>query len=227
MITELAGRKILIVAAHPDDEVLGCGASVARWTRGGADVSIGILGEGLTSRKEAVEPAAIDALHDTARRAAALLGARAFFSTRFPDNRFDTVPLLDLVRVVEGWVERTQPDVVFTHHPGDLNIDHALTHRAVLTATRPGGTVRSVFAFEIHSSTEWAFGQFAAFRPNVFLDVSATLDAKIQALGLYDGEMRRFPHPRSAEALRSSALRWGAAAGLPAAEAFELVRAVG
>jgi LmbE family N-acetylglucosaminyl deacetylase len=221
--------RVLVVAAHPDDEVLGCGGTLARLAREGHETYVGILGEGITSRHAAGDPpppGAVDALHATARKAADRLGARDFFSHRLPDNRFDTVPLLEVVRVVEDWVARCRPAALYTHHAGDVNVDHVLTHRAVLTATRPisGCPVREVFAFEIHSSTEWAFSQFAPFRPNVFVDIGDTLDDKIAALRLYEGEVRPFPHPRSPEALRASAQRWGAAAGVSAAEAFELVR---
>ena len=148
---------------------------------------------------------------------------------RLPDNRFDTVPLLDVIKIIEKLIEQLQPRIIYTHHGSDLNIDHAIVHRAVLTATRPlaGCSVREIYAFEVASSTEWAFGQFQpAFQPNVFVDISATLETKVQALTLYESEARLFPHPRSPEALRAIARRWGSAVGVEAAEAFQLVRGV-
>src|SRR5207344_2354270 len=120
----------------------------------------------------------------------------------------DTVPLLEVVKLVEDLIEKFKPAVIYTHHPGDLNIDHGVVHRAVLTATRPlpGLSVREIYAFEVPSSTEWAFQRLEpVFRANVFVDVSATLEAKLAALACYEGEGRRFPHPRSPEALRANA----------------------
>jgi LmbE family N-acetylglucosaminyl deacetylase len=224
--------KILIVAAHPDDEVLGCGATAARLARAGHAVYISILGEGLTSRAHKPDEAArskLEGLNTCARRAAESLGARQLFLHQLPDNRFDTVALLDVVKIVEDLIADLSPEVIYTHHGGDLNLDHQITHRAVLTATRPSGgnPVREVYAFEIASSTEWSFQRLESpFRPNVFVDISATLDTKLAAMALYESEVRRFPHPRSGEALAAAARRWGSVAGCNAAEAFELIRSI-
>lgn len=227
-----APKRILVVAAHPDDEVLGCGATVARLAQQGHELHIAILGEGVTSRyprREDAGPALLARLQDHARQAGRMLGAAEVSLHGLPDNRFDTVPLLEVAKIVEELVARIAPRVIYTHHFGDLNIDHVVVHRAVLTATRPtaGQTVHDIYSFEVPSSTEWAFSQHgAAFRPNVFVDVAGTLETKIQALQCYDTETRAFPHPRSPEALRAIAARWGTVAGCDAAEAFELVRAV-
>jgi LmbE family N-acetylglucosaminyl deacetylase len=223
---------ILVVAAHPDDEVLGCGGTIARLAKEGHDVYIAILGEGITSRYERREQAdrgMVEALHARSREVADLLGAKDLFVYDLPDNRFDTVPLLDVVKVIEGLVKRFQPQVIYTHHGGDLNIDHVVVHRAVLTATRPiqGQSVLDVYAFEVPSSTEWSFQQFMpSFRPNVFVDITHTLDIKVQAMSLYDTEVRLFPHPRSPEAIRAIARQWGTVVGCEAAEPFELIRSV-
>lgn len=223
---------ILVVAAHPDDEVLGCGGSMARFAQEKNAVHVLILGEGLTSRfKEASTAPASEKekLHGQARAAGALLGAKSVTLHGLPDNRFDTVPLLEIVKAIEMKIEELKPETVFTQHGGDLNIDHERTFRAVLTATRPmsGSPVKRVYAYEVPSSTEWAFQKFdPVFRPNTFVDIDATLEKKIAAMALYEGENRAFPHPRSAQALRAHAQYWGSVAGLPAAEAFELIRAV-
>lgn len=223
---------VLIVAAHPDDELLGCGGTIARLAQVGHDVHIAILGEGITSRysrREEADRALVEALHARSRQVGDLLGAREVSVHDLPDNRFDSVDLLDVVKIIEDLVARLQPAVIYTHHPGDLNIDHVVVHRAVMTATRPTSTcpVKTIYTFEIPSSTEWAFGQFGApFRPTVFEDIRLTVDTKIQAMALYDSEARAFPHPRSPEALRAIARRWGSAVGLEYAEAFELVRSV-
>ena len=224
--------RVLVVAAHPDDEVLGCGGTMARLSAEGHEVYTAILGEGITSRyaeRSEAQAAELAALRASAEAANARLGVREVFTFGLPDNRFDTVALLDVVKVVEGLIERLGPERVFTQHGGDLNVDHVVTYRAVLTATRPmqGGAVRDVLAYEVMSSTEWAFQQFSPpFRPNVFVDIGATLEAKVEAMAHYESEARAFPHPRSPEALRAVAHRWGSAAGLPAAEAFDLVRAI-
>lgn len=224
--------KILVVAAHPDDEVLGCGGTIARLESEGNDVSVLILGEGVTSRfedRELADRSLIDELHSRCRQAVALLGVREVLLCELPDNRFDTVPLLKIVKMIEAQVSRIAPDVIYTHHGGDLNIDHRITHQAVLTATRPvdGRLVREIYAFEIPSSTEWAFHKIEpVFQPNFFVDITDNLDRKIEALSLYDSEARPFPHPRSSGAIRAIAQRWGSAVGCEAAEAFELIRAI-
>lgn len=224
--------KVLIIAAHPDDEVLGCGGTIARLARQGDEVSIAILGEGVTSRykdREQADGSLLDRLHHDARAVGAYLGAKEVVLSGLPDNRFDTVPLLDIVKTVEELVQRVQPAVVYTHSGGDLNIDHMMVHRAVLTATRPvkDRPVRDVYAFEVASSSEWAFGQLEPrFRPNVFVNIADTLDTKIEAMARYELEARQFPHPRSGDSLRAAARRWGSVAGLEAAEPFELIRSV-
>lgn len=217
----------LIVAAHPDDEILGCGATIARISSS-TPVHIAILGEGITSRTGTDSERELRSLHEQARRAGRVVGATTVIvEDPFPDNQFDTVPLLRIAKAVEDLIDRFEPDVIYTTHAGDLNIDHGLTARAVLTATRTmrGCRVRELYSFEVASSTEWTFQQLSpVFRPNVFVDVSETIERKIEAMSVYEGEMRPFPHPRSAEALRVQARRWGVVAGMDYAEAFEAVR---
>jgi LmbE family N-acetylglucosaminyl deacetylase len=224
--------KVLVIAAHPDDEVLGCGGTAARLVREGHEVHFAILGEGMTSRhaqRADAEQSQLTRLHQQAHTAAAQLGVKNVVLHKLPDNRLDTVALLDVVKIVEDLVDRVQPEVIYTHHAGDLNVDHGVIHRAVLTATRPvaGQLVLEIYAFEVPSSTEWAFQRIEpAFRPNVFVDITRTLEAKIGAMECYETEARKFPHPRSPEALRALAARWGIVVGCAAAEAFELVRSV-
>ncbi len=224
--------RVLVVAAHPDDEVLGCGATMVRLAHEGHDVHIAIMGEGMTSRhtdRRDADAKKLARLHLQAQAAANEVKAKAVQLFKLPDNRLDTVPLLDVVKLIEDLVEKLKPEIIYTHHPGDLNIDHSVVHRAVLTATRPmaGQPVRDIYAFEVPSSTEWAFQRVEpSFRPNVFVDVTSTLEAKIQAMACYESETRKFPHPRSPEALRAIAARWGSVVGFQAAEAFELVRSV-
>jgi LmbE family N-acetylglucosaminyl deacetylase len=224
---------VLVVAAHPDDEVLGCGGTIARHAREGHDVHLAILGEGISSRHARRDEAStgdLEALQADARAAAAVLGARSVVFGGLPDNRFDQLALLDVIKHVEGWIDTFRPGVIYTHHPGDLNVDHNIVFRAVLTATRPGAAsvaVPDLYAFEVPSSTEWAFQRIEpVFRPNVFVEIAAGLDAKIAAMQCYRSERRESPHPRSPEMLRAAAGRWGAVAGMSAAEPFELIRSL-
>jgi N-acetylglucosamine malate deacetylase 1 len=224
--------KVLVIAAHPDDEILGCGATAARLVSEGHEVQFALLGEGMTSRhpqRSDTEASQLALLHRQAHAAAAKVGVKNLVLGNLPDNRLDAVPLLDVVKIVEDLVDRIKPEIIYTHHGGDLNVDHGVIHRAVLTATRPiaGQPVREIYAFEVASSTEWAFQRIEpSFRPNVFVDVTRTLEAKIAAMECYETEARKFPHPRSPEALRAIATRWGSVVGCPAAEAFELIRSV-
>lgn len=219
-----------MIAAHPDDEVLGCGGTMAKLAAAGHDVHVGILGEGVTSRharRDDAAPSDLRKLHECAAQVGTFLGARDVRFGGLPDNRFDTVALLDVVKLLEGWIEAVAPERVYTQNGGDLNIDHAVTYRATLTATRPmaGSGVRALYAYAVASSTEWSFSRFApVFSPNVFVDISSTLERKVAAMAMYETEARPFPHPRSAEALRAAAAHWGAAAGVFGAEPFELVR---
>ncbi len=223
---------VLVVAAHPDDEVLGCGGTISRMANAGADIYITILGEGITSRypdPRDAKPSELKALRDDSRKAGALLGAKEVFHHDFPDNRFDTVNLLDLVKVVESHIIELKPQIIYTHCQADLNIDHILTHRAVITATRPTDQqpVKEIFTFEVPSSTDWSFGQFEpGFRPNTFVDISETLATKLHAIQVYESEIETFPHPRSPKAIQACAHRWGSISGLKAAEAFQLVRKI-
>lgn len=224
--------NVLVIAAHPDDEVLGCGGTIARLAAEGAAVFILILAEGLTSRAD-YDPArsgtTLQVHHERARRAGALLGAREVKLAGFPDNRMDTVALLDVVQTIEREVARIGPELVFTQHGGDLNIDHVVTFRATMTATRPvrGCPVKRLYAYEVPSSTEWAFQQFEPrFVPQVFFEIEPHLETKIAAMEIYESEARAYPHPRSPEALRANARRWGSVIGGGAAEAFCCVREI-
>lgn len=216
--------NVLICASHPDDEVLGCGATIAKLSKEHS-VQIVIFGQGGTDRPD--ELGYVQELQHQAEAAAEILGASICFHD-LPDNQFDAVPLLSIIQRVEREIHRVQPEVVYTHHPSCLNIDHRRLFEAVLTATRPmaGCPVRELYAFEVPSSTEWAFRVADGFRPNVFVDVTETLETKIRAMQCYAGEARPAPHPRSPEILRAIARRWGSVCGREYAEAFELIRKI-
>ncbi|MDQ5988524.1 MAG: putative N-acetyl-alpha-D-glucosaminyl L-malate deacetylase 2 [Syntrophus sp. SKADARSKE-3] len=227
----MENNTILVIAAHPDDEVLGCGGTIARYAREGCRCHILFMAEGATARKGDPDAAQknVLALRKSAQKAAQSLGAVDVEFCRFPDNRMDGVDLLDVVRKVEESLERIKPAIVFSHHHGDLNIDHRMTAQAVETATRPlpGCSVKELYAFEVLSSTEWAFSRAADyFAPDCFTDIGKTIDIKLKALAAYTSEKRCFPHPRSREAVTSLARFRGAQSGLEAAEAFRLVRRI-
>lgn len=220
-------QAVAAIFAHPDDEVLGAGATLARHAERGDTVRILILATGLAARGGA-DSAAIEALRDQARDAASVLGAESVAFAEFPDNRMDSVPLLDVVQRVEAFLEEAQPSRLFTHHAGDLNVDHRIVHQAVLTACRPvpGALPVEILACEVNSSTEWASPSAVAFQPTLFVDAASTLDRKTAALERYASELRPWPHPRSVEGVRALA-RWrGAQSGRGAAEAFMLCRKV-
>jgi LmbE family N-acetylglucosaminyl deacetylase len=224
----IAAKNILVVAAHPDDEALGCGGTIARLAAEGCNVRLLFLADGENARS-ADNAGSIAERRSMAIAAAEALGAVAPTCLEFPDNRLDSVDLLDLVQPIERHADALRPDVVFTHFPGDLNVDHRLCSQAVLTAFRPvpGQTVRSIFAFEVPSSTEWQFGAAdQGFSPNAFFDISDHLEAKRAALRAYSKEMRPYPHARSIEAVEALA-RWrGATIGVEAAEAFMVLRTI-
>lgn len=224
-------KTVLVVAAHPDDEILGVGATVARHAAMGDAVYALILGEGQTSRgahRQDTGREVVDALHQNTLESAKAVGFRKVFFADFPDNRFDDIDLLDIVKAVEQKIQELQPQVIYTHYSGDLNVDHQYTARAVLTATRPIGnySVEEIYAFETLSSSEWNFDHSAqpAFCPNVFVDITDYYDKKEQAMRCYVSELCVFPHPRSLDGMDVLSRMRGMAAGMERAEAFQLIR---
>ena len=222
--------KILVVAAHPDDEALGCGGTIARHASEGDVVEVAFLADGVASRPSAARTefeAALAEREAAAVKAAKLLGAQPPRFLKFPDNACDSVPLLEIAQKLEKILDEVKPKVIYTHHVNDLNVDHRIAHQAVLTACRPvpGVSVRSVHAFETASSTEWEpAGLVRSFQPTRFVDISLFRDAKRAALSAYATEMRPFPHPRSMEAIEAQWTMRGAQSGLEAAEAFVVIR---
>lgn len=220
-----------MIAGHPDDEVLGCGGTIARHVDQGDDVHILIMAEGATSRGSTRDAKAwreeLEALKNSSRAAADILGVRPPDFAQFPDNRMDGVELLDIVKPIEATIARIEPAIVYTQHGSDLNIDHAIVNRAVVTACRPipGVSVEALYAFETPSSTEWGAARAPrAFCPNRFVNIAPQLERKLSALRCYQSEMRPFPHARSYEAVEALAIHRGAACGFKAAEAFEIIR---
>jgi LmbE family N-acetylglucosaminyl deacetylase len=218
--------KILVVAAHPDDETLGAGGTVARFADQGSEVWVCLLCDGVTARHSYV-----DLQRDCAERACKVLGVRRVVFCELPDQRLDALPLVDVIAPIERCIAELRPQVVMTHFRGDVNQDHGVVFNATMVAARPTAdtSVRTVMCYETASSTEWA-APFPAstFSGNVFVDITDTLHRKVEAMSMYAGthvsEVRPYPHPRSYEAIDIYAKRQGVLAGTGAAESFMLVR---
>jgi len=223
-------KKVLIVAAHPDDEVLGCGGTIARLVKERHEAYTLILGEGITSRDRSrnreKREKEINRLKEQIYKANELLGVKEVFTFDFPDNRFDSVDFLDIVKAIEEVKNKLKPEIVFTHSKSDLNIDHQITHKAVITATRPmqNESVKEIYAFEVLSSTEWNYP--LSFSPNVYFDIGDTLERKLKAMTEYKSELREYPHPRSLKGIEIKARQRGMEVGFYYAEAFECIRCV-
>ena len=224
-------KNILVFAAHPDDELLGLGGTIRRLANEGGIVRAVIMAEGLTSRAESRDKAnkkELLALQRDAKKASNIIGYKSIDFCGLPDNRMDGLELLDVVKIVSKYVEKYKPDTIFTHHHGDLNIDHRITCEAVLTACRPVGnySVKRIFAFETPSSSEWNYNYSEPFKPNVFFDVTETIESKIKGMKCYKTEVAQPPHPRSADALLALGKYRGSNVGFQIAEAFELLREI-
>ncbi len=225
----------MLVVAHPDDELLGLGATMHKLIKHfNSIVHVVILGEGITSRSDIRDTGAwekeLEIHRQNIRNAQLAIGYQSLSVYNFADNRFDSIDLLDIIKVIEKEKEKFGPQLIFTHHGGDVNIDHQRTFEAVITACRPmeHELVKTIFTFETPSGTEWrASSDPRQFVPNLFIEVTAEdIDAKIKGMESYEFEKRVFPHPRSPEALRIQAQRWGVATGAHFAEAFCLIRGI-
>lgn len=227
-------KKVLIVCAHPGDEVLGCGGTIALHRLKGDSVKVMILGDGWSSRisthEKAREAIDLDVLEKKGHESLSILGTDDVQYLRFPDNRFDMVSMLDLVKEIERVKGSYAPELVYTNSPFDLSVDQEKTCRAVVTAFRPqpGERCRQIFAFEVLSSTEWNLSeQRGGFSPNYFVNIESVLAKKIEAFARLDSELRTWPHPRSREGVEFHARTRGALAGVRAAEAFMLLYQLG
>lgn len=219
-------KNILVIAAHPDDEILGVGATSALHAAQGDNVYALIMAEGETSRGP-TEQAKLDHLKTSALKAAAILGVCDVFFADFPDNRMDSVDLLDVIKVIEGYIQKISPYIIYTHHGGDLNKDHQVIFEAVITASRPikgNHYPREIYCFETLSSSEWGVSQ--PFRPNTYVNVDSVFEKKLDALKCYESEMREFPHPRSYEAVAALAKLRGCEVALQYAEAFSCIKKI-
>lgn len=218
--------KILVLAAHSDDEVLGCGATIARLAKEGHSVIPVIICENASVRyRQEMQ----SNLEEWSRRSSAILGILEPIFEQMPDQKLDTYPALDMAQRLEKIIHDVRPEIIFTHHGGDINKDHRVVFEATMVAARPlpGNKVRSIYTYETISSTEWAATDYyAKFNPNIYYDVNDTLALKLEAFSQYKTEIREYPHPRSLEAIEIRAKDWGARVGLRVAEAFQLIRTI-
>jgi LmbE family N-acetylglucosaminyl deacetylase len=212
---------VLVVAAHPDDELLGCGGTVALHARRGDRVTSVIVCEGESLRYGPDGVGQRGHIDCAARR----LGVDDVRPLGMPDQRLDTFPLTAVISRLEAVVREVRPRVVYCQHGGDANRDHQLVFQAALVATRPpDGFVEAIYAFDTASSTEWAYPR--TFVPDTWVDIGSTLETKLEAMACYESELRDHPHPRSLLALRHRAQAWGEQVCLEAAEVFMTVRRV-
>lgn len=221
-------KKILVLVAHADDEILGCGGTMAKHADAGDSVGVVFLTNGVGARGGGEEvDQNVEHRVSAAAKALSIVGAQLLNQFNFPDNAIDNIPRIELIQAVESLIAIYQPDVIYTHHGGDLNVDHRRALESVLTACRPqpGCSVDSIYSFEVASSTGWqGVSLTQPFTPNYYIDISHQLDRKLAALAAYAEEMREFPHARSIEGLRHQAQWRGSQIGVMAAEAFVVER---
>lgn len=214
-------KTVLAIGAHPDDEVLGVGGTLAKHADRGDEVYVLILTEGVTVQYD--DESLIAEKKRAARRCGDRLGVEAVHFGDLPDLKLDTVPHVDVNAVIESAVAKIEPDVVYTHSPHEVNEDHRAVYQSTLVATRPYTGVSAVYAYETLSSTEWVGGDESRHSAERYVDIGGYLDAKVEAFYEYDMEVREFPHPRSERAIRSKAVSRGIEAGFEAAEALAVV----
>ena len=218
----------LLVVAHPDDEVPGAGASMYKWCKNGDVVDVAIMSTEAKARAFRPSDAELDGDKDAAM---SFLGVKKIYEGSFPNIEMNTVPHLKLVQFIEEAIIESQPDIVITHHPADTNNDHMQTSMACQEAVRlfqrrpEVKRVKEFWYMEVPSCTEWKINNsMNTFNPNTFVEVGKEgVDAKIQALSMYRGVMRPYPHPRSAEYITGLAAMRGGQWGCNYAESFETV----
>ncbi|WP_312257209.1 PIG-L deacetylase family protein [Stutzerimonas nitrititolerans] len=220
-------KTVLVVAAHSDDEALGCGGTIARHVADGDIVFAVFLADGVSSRADS-DSVGLSNRMRASESARKILGISKNYYLGLPDNRLDSLALIEVVQPLEKIITELKPQIVYTHHRGDLNVDHRIAHQAVMTACRPvpGSSVKEIYAFQVMSSTEWNTPGVNPFIANCAVDITNHLKIKARALRAYGLEMRDFPHSRSIENIFALAKHNGAVYGISAAEAFMLIRSI-
>lgn len=216
-------KQILVIAAHPDDELLGLGGTIARHVSRGDKVTIALIADNGATRYEGET---VNCVRNYTRQALSRLGVSNVWFAGLVDQRLDTLPILEITQWIEQVLKDIQPQIIYTHHRGDINRDHQIVHEATLTAARPYSVpyVERILCYETPSATEWA-GPYLehSFVPHIYVDITPHLECKLSAMSAYITELRTPPHPRSLEALRVRAAHWGSVIGVAAAEPFMLV----
>ena len=214
--------KILVVCAHPDDETLGLGGTIARYSKEN-DVFIQIFTDGQFGRD--VSTRGIKERQNNAKKACSILGVKEVEFLNYTDERLDTIPMVEVACKIESAIKRWKPNTVFTHYWGDVNQDHKRVFEATLIAARPSPSskIKHVICYETPSSTEWGHGS-VKFSPNLFINIDTVLHKKIKALKMYGNEISDYPHPRSKDSIISRARYWGSTVGVRHAEAFVTIR---
>jgi LmbE family N-acetylglucosaminyl deacetylase len=219
-------RRILVIAAHPDDEVLGCGGSIAKHIRNNDDVFLLVLTDGESSRQNPQNEIRNVSLEASCK----LLGIRDYKFLSLKDSLLDSYPILEVIQEIETYARSCDPHIVYTHLASDINQDHRVAYLATMTAFRPlpDSSLEMILCYEVPSNTEWSPTQLAApFVPNYFEALSPEdVDQKFRALGCYENELRPYPHPRSIKYIQALLTIRGATVGTPDAEAFYLERFV-
>lgn len=222
-------KNFLIIAAHPDDEILGCGGIAAKLVQEGYSGSTIIVSEGITSRDQkrnlSHRANELKILKKKCIKANKQIGINKVYFLDFPDNRLDTIALLDIVKKIEILIKKIKPKVVFTHNNSDLNKDHKIVYDATITACRPTpeNKIEKILSFEVLSSTNWSSPEENNFTPNVYIDISKTIKKKLKSLNFYKTEMREYPHARSINAVEALSRFRGSTVGFKNAESFKLI----
>jgi len=222
-LESLKKNKILIIAAHPDDELLGCGGTIFKLKKT-HDINVIFLTNGVSARTK--NKLAVQKRKKECLKVFKYLKLPKPTIFNFPDNQLDKIPLLKIIKKIEQKIEVLKPNIIFTHYENCLNIDHQIAYKATITACRPlkQNTVKTILSYEVMSSTDWARSKNKNFYPNYFININNFLNKKIDALKIYKSELRRYPHSRSLKAIKALAQIRGTSSGHDYAEAFQLVR---
>ena len=215
-----------MIAAHPDDEVLGCAGTLLKHAKNNDEILILFASDGESAR--ILGSKKIDFRKKQARKVAKILNAKKPLFLDFPDNQLDKINILKIARSFEKIVKKFKPDIIYTHHYNDLNIDHRLTFEATMIACRPHAksNIKEIYCFEILSSSGWRGISNLDFKPTVYIDIKDYIKKKIDLMKIYEKEIRLSPHPRSIESITAKSISRGSEVNLFYAEAFELIRFV-
>lgn len=219
-------KNIVIFAAHPDDEVLGCGGTMKKMSKK-YNIIVVFFTSGISSRKIVSEKIKIQKLKDDSKKANKILGTKKIIFLDLKDNQLDSYPRLFIIKKIEEMLTLFKPELIFTHYFEDLNIDHQIISNALITACRPNtknNYIKKIFLFEVLSSTEWSIGK--KFKPNYYQNINNFISHKLKAMSKYKSEIQKSPLPRSLETIKSLAKLRGSEVGKYYAEAFILFREI-